>query len=104
MTTETGKLRFLDPTVAASVEVVSMAPRLESLEGKVVGLLDNSKGAGRVILDDLGIMLKERYGVAELVNSGKPTLTNLSPSQWKRGYFLSGPDEATGVLGVCCAS
>jgi hypothetical protein len=67
------KLAFLDPTVAPSLEAVSAAPRLESLEGKVVGLLDNSKGAGRVILDDLGVLLRERYRVAEIVNAGKPT-------------------------------
>jgi hypothetical protein len=73
MTNETPKLSFLDPTVVPSFESVSTAPRIESLEGKVVGLLDNSKAAGRVILDDLGAMLKERYGVAEIVNAGKPT-------------------------------
>jgi hypothetical protein len=73
MNGESRRLSFLDPTVAAEITAVGTAPRLESLEGKVVGLLDNSKAAGRVILDDLGVMLRERYGVAEIVNAGKPT-------------------------------
>jgi hypothetical protein len=73
MTTESRKLTFLDPTVAPSLEAANLSPRLESLEGMVVGLLDNSKGAGRVILDDLGVMLRERYGIGDIINAGKPT-------------------------------
>src|SRR3712207_209593 len=73
-----GKLSFLDPTVAPSLETGTTAPRLDSLEGKVVGLLDNSKAAGRVILDDLGVMLRERYGVKEVVNAGKPTFGRIA--------------------------
>jgi hypothetical protein len=68
-----GKLLFLDPTVAPSRETVTMAPRIESLEGKVVGLLDNSKMSGRIILDDVGAILTSRYGVREIINAGKPT-------------------------------
>ena len=44
-----------------------MAPRPMDLAGKVVGLLDNTKEQGDVILQTVGEALRERYGVARVV-------------------------------------
>lgn len=43
------------------------APRLESLNGKAVGLLDNRKGNGNVILEQLALRLSEQYQLSEVV-------------------------------------
>ena len=51
----------------------SPAPRLDSLEGKKLALLDINKPGGKAFLDRLEQILKERYGVAEVVRETKPT-------------------------------
>ncbi|MEE9275094.1 MAG: hypothetical protein V3V62_07285 [bacterium] len=59
-------LGFVDPTAAGSAKEVPLAPRLEDLSGKVVGVLDNTKEQADVILEAIGEALKERYGVKEV--------------------------------------
>ncbi len=55
------------------------APRLHSLSGKTVGLLDISKPGGNFFLDHLARLLTERYGVAAIVREIKPTFTKPAP-------------------------
>ncbi len=57
------------------------APRLKTLEGKVVGLLDISKPGGGVFLDHLERLLRERYRVASVVRETKPTFTKPAPAE-----------------------
>ena len=56
------------------------APRLNSLAGKTVGLLDISKPGGQIFLDHLERLLKERYAVGEIVRRTKPTFTKPAPA------------------------
>ena len=51
---------ILDPTLKVT-DVSTLAPRLQSLEGKVLGLLDNTKEKADVFLMTLGEQLRERY-------------------------------------------
>jgi hypothetical protein len=55
------------------------APRLTSLTGKTIGLLDISKPGGSIFLDRLEQLLKQRYGVAQVVRAMKPTFTKPAP-------------------------
>jgi hypothetical protein len=55
------------------------APRLDSLAGKTIGLLDISKPGGNVFLDHLARLLQERSGVAQVVRETKPTFTKPAP-------------------------
>ncbi len=55
------------------------APRLDSLEGKTLALLDISKPRGKEFLDRLERLLKERYDVACIVRETKPTYTKPAP-------------------------
>ena len=55
------------------------APRLDTLAGKVVGLLDISKPGGSIFLDRLERLLKERHGVKQVVRATKPTFTRPAP-------------------------
>jgi hypothetical protein len=64
MTTD---LPFIDPTRGGSKAKLQRAPRPMDLAGKVVGLLDNTKEQGDVILETIGEELKKRYGVADVV-------------------------------------
>lgn len=64
MTDEVG---FIDPTAGGGKTKIAMAPRPMDLAGKVVGLLDNTKEQGALILQTIGDALRERYGVARVV-------------------------------------
>lgn len=55
------------------------APRLQGLSGKTIGLLDISKPGGSVFLDHLEQLLKQRFGVAQVVRAMKPTFTKPAP-------------------------
>ena len=44
-----------------------MAPRPMDLAGKTVGLLDNTKEQGDVILETVAAALRERFGVAKVI-------------------------------------
>lgn len=55
------------------------APRLASLTGTTLGLLDISKPGGSIFLDRLEDLLKHRYGVKQIVRAIKPTFTKPAP-------------------------
>jgi hypothetical protein len=55
------------------------APRLDTLRGASIGLLDISKPGGRVFLDYVERELAARYGVARIIRETKPTFTKPAP-------------------------
>jgi len=68
----------LNETLSAKRE---RAPRLDTLSGKIVGLLDISKPGGNIFLDALERLLIERIGVREIVRASKPTFTKPAPDE-----------------------
>lgn len=71
-------LTLLDPTAERSPAGRPVADRLDSLEGKVVGLLDIRKARGDVFLDRLAELLAERG--ADVRRYAKPTFTKPAPA------------------------
>ena len=68
---------LLDPTSERSPAIRERVARLETLEGKTVGLLDISKPRGDVFLDTIEARLRDRG--AEVLRFKKPTFTKLAP-------------------------
>ena len=68
---------LLDPTARRSAVAIELAPRVGSLEGLTVGLLDISKPRGDVVLDRLEAELVERG--AAVRRYAKPTFTKPAP-------------------------
>jgi hypothetical protein len=60
-------LKILDPTVAAEPTESVLAKREAALDGKVLGLLDNSKVNGDRLLDLVREELGRRYDLREVV-------------------------------------
>ena len=77
MTTSTSTFTVLDPTNESAPQVIAQAERLESLQGKTVGLLDISKARGDVFLD----RVEERLSAMGIgtVRYKKPTFTKPAP-------------------------
>lgn len=67
----TGDPGFIDPTAGGGKKKIALAPRPMDLAGKVVGLLDNTKEQGSLILETMGQALREHYGVARVVIRSK---------------------------------
>jgi hypothetical protein len=73
---------LLDPTGASDQATnTSLAPRPTSLKGLTVGLLDNSKPNGAVILRAVGRELQDKYGVREV-------------RMFQKGYFGTPVEES----------
>jgi hypothetical protein len=64
-------MRVLDPRLDPEREPLTLAPRLRSLEGASIALLDNAKIGTARFYDRLEAALRER-GVREIVRRRKP--------------------------------
>ena len=58
-------MEILDPTTEAAAQSIAYAPRPASLEGKRVGLIENTKFNSDRLLAKIGDILKAEYGTAE---------------------------------------
>ena len=67
----TNDLPFIDPTAGGGKATIARAPRPMDLAGKIVGLLDNTKEQGGLILETVAAALRERYGVAKVIIRSK---------------------------------
>jgi hypothetical protein len=66
-----GRIRVLSPIGVVSQETVTMPTLPHDWKGKSVGFLDNTKANFDVLVRDLGALLRERYGVREIVHRKK---------------------------------
>jgi hypothetical protein len=73
---------LLDPTSERQLAVRARNPRLPSIRGRTVGLLDISKARGDVFLDRLEELLSAR-GV-EVLRFRKPTFTKPAPADLRQ--------------------
>lgn len=62
-------------------QVIGLSRRLDTLEGKTIGLFWNNKPNGDVFLNRIGELLVEQFNNIEIIRYflGKPTVTNPSP-------------------------
>jgi hypothetical protein len=74
---------LLDPTDKVERVAKAFASRLDSLAGKTIGLLDISKAKGSFFLDRVEEVLRERYGVKDVLRRMKPTVTRPAPAPLK---------------------
>jgi hypothetical protein len=67
------KLMLISPVNEAIIAQSALAPRLTSLRGKRVGLLDNSKTKAGKMLDTVAAILDAQYGFTDIVRHRKPS-------------------------------
>lgn len=65
-------IRLYDPTAEPRTIPVALAPRLTSLAGKRIGILDNTKANAGTLMLAVAKILQERYGAGEIVKRDKP--------------------------------
>jgi hypothetical protein len=72
---------IINPMNEAVAKAAAPPPRLQTLAGKKIALLDISKPGGSIFLDRLENILRERYQVADVARTRKPTYTKNAPQE-----------------------
>ncbi len=75
------QVTVLNPTAGPATGKFRKAPRLDTLNGKVLGAIWNSRVHGDKVINHVATALKERYGVKEFVLRKKPYLGNIAPKE-----------------------
>jgi len=76
------KLRVLDPVEESSSDTFTRAPRLDSLDGKVIGLYANNKLKTLELLDLVGEELSQRANLAGVVRGTYHVGRLMEPEEW----------------------
>jgi hypothetical protein len=71
---------LVNPMNERAPQAAPAAPRLANLHGKTIALLDISKPGGRVFLDRIERLLKDRHQVAQVIRAMKPTFAKPAPA------------------------
>ena len=66
-------LKFLDPRAAVNPKDRSSVPGLDTLEGKVLGIIDNGQSNSTDMFKELARLLQEKLHVKEVLFRTKPT-------------------------------
>lgn len=75
--TTVGKVKVYVPIGEVSVQGKGLAPRTRtSLEGAVVGMVNNGWHSWIDTLDEFDVLLKERYGVVTTIRRNVPSIGN----------------------------
>jgi len=90
-------LRVLDPRLAAEGEALRLAPALPSLNGAVVGMIDNAKIGTERLFDFIEEILRKQYGVREFIRRRKPDASRPVPP--KMLAEMSGADAILSAIG-----
>ena len=64
-------IEVLSPAAVRTGNAVSLATRVPTLEGRVVGLLNNSKSGTRPFLDRVEELLQREHGVSRIIRYDK---------------------------------
>ncbi len=68
-----------EPIAAESVTQDRLAPRLETLDGKLIGLLDNTKDLVDVLLDEVKVLLAKDFPTARFKYFRKASVSCAPP-------------------------
>ena len=90
-------LRVLDPRQSAQGEAMRMAPALPSLDGAVIGMIDNAKIGTQRLFDFIEEILRKEHGVRECIRRRKPDASRPVPAAMLAE--LSGADAILSAIG-----
>jgi hypothetical protein len=79
-------LKMLDPRGAASPKERTPVPGLDTLEGKVIGIIDNGQSNSTEMFQELKKLLEEKHRPAEVLFKTKPTHMQGAPADIIKEY------------------
>ncbi len=72
-------ITLLDPTSQGDTTEKFLAPRLDTFDGKVMGLLDITKNGSGIFLDRVEELIREQFDITEVIRVKKPTFARPAP-------------------------
>jgi hypothetical protein len=94
-----GTLKMLDPRATVNPEDRPLTAGLDSLQGKVVGIIDNGQSNSTAMFQELAKLIQQKYGTAEVLFKTKPShMQGASPSVVEE--FVSRCDAVITGLGA----
>ena len=78
------RLQVLDPTSEAVVEAGSKATRLDTLDGKVLGLFNNQKLNATQLLEMVGEILGQQFQLKEIVRGTYSSSQHHHWEEWEK--------------------
>jgi hypothetical protein len=66
-------LKMLDPRASVNLKDRPLVPGLDTLEGKIIGIIDNGQANSTTMFQELAKLLQEKYRPAEVLFKTKPT-------------------------------
>jgi hypothetical protein len=90
-------LKVLDPTLSPEGGPLRLAPALTSLEGAVIGMIDNSKIGTECFFDHAAEILRRKHGAREFIRRRKPDMTRPVPPEMLAS--MSGADAILSAIG-----
>ena len=88
---------LVNPMCEAAPAAAMAAPRLPSIAGRTLALVDISKPGGDIFLDRLGALLLGREGVAVVHRFKKPTFARIAPPPVLQALLAARADAAIGA-------
>jgi hypothetical protein len=73
-------MRIVSPMNESAPQAAPLAPRLATLAGKTIALLDISKPGGNIFLDRIEHRLRTDHGVANVIREMKATFAKPAPA------------------------
>ena len=92
-------LRFFDPRAAVNPKERAPVPGLDTLEGKVIGIIDNGQANSTDMFKELAGLLQERFHTRENLFETKPTHMQGAPARIMED-FLNRCDAVITGLGA----
>ena len=66
-------IKFLDPRVTINPKDRPLVPGLDTLEGKVIGIIDNGQANSTTMFQELAQLMQEKFHTKEVLFKTKPT-------------------------------
>ncbi len=66
-------IKFLDPRVTINPKDRPLVPGLDTLEGKVIGIIDNGQANSTTMFQELAQLVQEKFHTKEVLFKTKPT-------------------------------
>ena len=92
-------LKMLDPRASVNTKDRPLVPGLDTLKGKVIGIIDNGQANSTTMFQELAKLLEEKYRPAEVLFKTKQTHMQGAPKATKE-EFVSRCDAVITGLGA----
>jgi hypothetical protein len=66
-------IKFLDPRVTINPKNRPLVPGLDTLEGRVIGIIDNGQANSTAMFQELAQLIGEKFHTKEVLFKTKPT-------------------------------